>query len=120
MRMGGHMKRLLACLLILVGFLVAGCEEFEGGEEGEVHLGRASTRKWRRHAQSKFERGTRTLGAGTIRVPPSNHALSGVERVILTALFRVGRIVRSPADPVPDLLQARCACPSGGKEGNFG
>jgi hypothetical protein len=26
---GGHMKRLLACLLIIVGFVLAGCEEEE-------------------------------------------------------------------------------------------
>ncbi len=34
------MKRLLACLLIIVGFVLAGCEEFGGreGEEREVRL----------------------------------------------------------------------------------
>jgi len=32
------MKRLLACLLILIGFVLAGCEEYEEGDGYEVRL----------------------------------------------------------------------------------
>jgi len=34
------MKRLLACLLLLAGFFVSGCEEFEG-EDHDVRLSHA-------------------------------------------------------------------------------
>jgi hypothetical protein len=35
---GTHMKRLLACLPVLIGFVLAGCEEFEEREGREVRL----------------------------------------------------------------------------------
>jgi hypothetical protein len=35
---GKRMKRLLGCLLILIGFLLAGCEELEERRDRDVRL----------------------------------------------------------------------------------